>query len=63
MKSAKVTVSNPGAAKITIKPTKKGLKELKANKNHKLKVKVQLTYTPTGGTANAQTKSYTLILK
>ena len=33
VKSAKVTVSNPGAAKITIKPTKKGLKELKANKN------------------------------
>ena len=63
IKAVEVTVSKAGAATITIKLTKDGLKKLKAKKSHKLKVKVQFTYTPTGGTANTLTKSYTLTIK
>jgi len=34
-----------------------------AKAKRQVRDKVQLTYTPTGGTANTLTKSYTLVLK
>jgi len=61
VKVVEVVVSKADSVTIKVKLTKSGLKQIKAKKNGKLKVKVRLTYTPTGGTANTKTKSYTLI--
>jgi ELWxxDGT repeat protein len=63
VKAASTHLSGAGTATITIKLTKDGKKLIKQKRNGRLKVKVVLTFTPTGGIPNAQTKRYTLIVK
>jgi len=52
IKKASVTVSGPGVATLNLKPTKAGKKKLK--EKGKLAFKLNVTFTPTGGTAAAQ---------
>ena len=68
-----VAVSSAGGAtKVTITPSKAGMKKLKKSlkaakkkgkKSASLKVTVAFTFTPTGGTANTKGASYKLTLK
>ena len=62
VKAATVTLLGSGVAKITVKPTKAGIKLLKQSATGKLRVNVRFTFTPTGGTANTKAKIYALIL-
>ncbi len=62
VKAATVTLLGSGVAKITVKPTKAGLKMLEQSAKGKLRVNVKFTFTPTGGTANTKTKIYRLTL-
>ena len=52
------TVTDPGPAKLLIKP--KGKKRKKLNATGKVKVKFGVTYTPTGGDPNTQSRKLTL---
>ncbi len=56
-----------GKNTLVLKPSKKGLKKLKkaakGPKTGKLKVPVQVTFTPAGGTLNAEDRTYKLKLK
>jgi ELWxxDGT repeat protein len=63
VRTAKVTPSRAGLVKIKIALTDQGLQQIKRADNGRLKVKVKVTYKPTGGTASTKTKRYTLILK
>jgi hypothetical protein len=68
VRSVTVRATGPGVAKILLKPTRAGLRKLRANLKAsgtvgKLKVSVALTYTPTGGTARTKRGTYTLRLK
>jgi hypothetical protein len=58
VKSATVTATAPGILNVPLKPTGPGRKVL--NEKGKLKIKVALTFTPTGGTAATQTVKVTL---
>jgi hypothetical protein len=58
IKKASVTASAAGQVVLTLKPTGAGKKVLR--KKQKLKFKVLVTFTPTGGTAASQTFSGTL---
>lgn len=57
----KVKVTKAGLVKVTLKPKKFPLSVLK--KKGKLKVKVRITYTPTGGTARKVTRTDTFLYK
>jgi hypothetical protein len=61
IKKASVTAAAPGVAKLNIKPTGAGKKKLR--KKGKLAFKVNVTFTPTGGTAATQTFKGKLKLK
>jgi hypothetical protein len=67
LKPAKAEAKAAGKTKITLKPSRKGLKKLKkgakGKKTGKLKVPTDLTFTPTGGTSHTETKTYKLKLK
>ncbi len=67
IKPASVQVAGPGTAKLVLKPSKTGLKKLKRKakgpKVGKLNVKVDFTFTPTGGTPGAKTGKYKLKLR
>jgi ELWxxDGT repeat protein len=63
VRTARKTTATNGATRVVIRPTRHGLKKLEGKRNHKLKVKVQLTFTPLGGTPYTVTKRYTLSLK
>jgi hypothetical protein len=58
VKSVKVNVKAAGVVKVTLKPTAAGKKVLK--KKGKITQKMRITFTPTGGSANAKTKSITI---
>jgi len=58
VKSVRVNVKAAGVVKVTIKPTAAGKKVLK--KKGKLKQKVRITFTPTGGTPKSTTKTITI---
>jgi len=58
VKSATVTATAPGIINVPLKPTGHGRKVL--NKKGKLKIRVALTFTPTGGTAATTTVKVTL---
>jgi hypothetical protein len=58
IKSVKVNVKKAGVVKVTLKPTAAGKKVLK--KKGKITQKMRITFTPTGGAANAKTKSITI---
>ncbi|HVQ59018.1 MAG TPA: hypothetical protein VMS60_08945 [Solirubrobacterales bacterium] len=58
VKSATVTATAPGILNVPLKPTGPGRKVL--NEKGKLKIRVALTFTPTGGTAATQTVKVTL---
>ncbi len=51
-------VTGPGVVDLAVKPNAKTKKKLK--RTGKVKVKVAITFTPTGGTANVQTKTIKL---
>lgn len=59
--TTKVIAKQAGKVKITIKPTAAGKKVLR--RKGKLRVKVRLTFTPTGGAPRSQVKSVTLKVK
>jgi NHL repeat len=59
--AASKTVSAAGTVKLRIKS--KGAKKRKLNHAGKVKVKAVVTFTPTGGDPNSQTKKITLIKK
>lgn len=59
--SASRAVSAAGVVNLLVKA--KGKTKKKLNKTGKAKVKVRVTYKPTGGTANTQSKSVKLIKK
>ncbi len=61
IKNATVTAASAGTVKIPIKPTKAGRKLLVAK--HKLRVKVRVSFTPTGGITATQTRAVVLKLK
>ncbi len=58
IKAVKKTVTKAGNVKLTVRPTKAGLKKFK---HGKLKVKLRITFTPTGGAAKTQFKKVTLV--
>ena len=58
IKTVKVNVKAAGVVKVTLKPTAAGKKVLK--KKGKITQKMRITFTPTGGSANAKTKSITI---
>jgi hypothetical protein len=58
LKSATVTATAAGVLNVPLKPTGQGRKVLK--KKGKLKIRVALTFTPTGGTTATQTVKVTL---
>lgn len=60
VKAKRVTPSASGRVKIALQPT--SLARTKLEANGKLKVKVAVTFTPTGGTAAKKTKTVTLRL-
>lgn len=60
VKSKTVQVSAAGTTRLPVKPTKLGRKALEAK--GKLKVKVSVTFTPTGGFPGKRTKKLTLKL-
>jgi hypothetical protein len=60
IKAKTVQATAAGTLKLPVKPTKLGRKTL--NAKGKLKVKVAVTFTPTGGLAATQTKKLTLKL-
>ena len=53
IKKASLTVAAPGVATLNLKPTGAGKKKLK--EKGKLAFKINVTFTPTGGTAATQT--------
>ena len=57
----RVVATKAGPVKVKIRPSKAGKKALR--RKGRLRVKVKLTYTPTGGTARSTTKRVTLKLK
>jgi hypothetical protein len=61
VKSATLTATAAGTLNVPLRPTKAALKKLK--EKGKLKVRVSLTFTPTGGTPATQTVKATLKLK
>jgi hypothetical protein len=61
VKRSKATASAAGKVFLKLAPTAAGRKALKAK--HKLAFRLQVTYTPTGGTAASQTFKGTLKLK
>jgi subtilisin-like proprotein convertase family protein len=61
IKSAKVVAKKAGPVKITLKPTAAGKKVLK--RKGKLKAKVKITFTPTGGSPRSSVKSVTIKAK
>ncbi len=61
VKAAGVTAAAAGTVVVPIKPTGRGLKAL--NSNGKLPFKVQVSFTPTGGTASTQPATGTLKLQ
>ena len=58
VKSVKRAITAAGVVKIKVKPTKAGKKVLK--RKGKLKQKVAITFTPTGGTPSTTTKKVTI---
>jgi hypothetical protein len=58
VKTAKLTVKAAGVVKVSIKPTKAGKKVLR--KKGRIKQKMRITFTPTGGTASVHTKTITI---
>jgi hypothetical protein len=58
LKPSSATASGAGTVKLTLKLNKAGSKELK--RKHKVKVNAAITFTPTGGTANTETKKLTV---
>jgi len=60
VKTKTLQLTAGGTVNLPVKPTKSARKTLKAK--GKLKVKVSVTFTPTGGTAAAQTRKLTLKL-
>ncbi len=56
--AAKSVAVGPGTTKLRVKP--EGKTKRKLNSTGKAKVKVTITFTPTGGTPNAQTKKIKL---
>lgn len=67
LKSSSKSVGASGKVTVKLKPSKKTLKklrkQLKTKKVASTKVKVKVTYTPTGGKARTVTKTYVLKLK
>ncbi|HEY6780874.1 MAG TPA: choice-of-anchor L domain-containing protein [Thermoleophilaceae bacterium] len=61
IKPTKATATKAGPVTLKLKPTKAGKKLLK--KKHKLKVKLAITFTPTGGTPKTQVKTITIKVK
>jgi hypothetical protein len=61
VKSATLTAAAQGTLTLTVKPTKAARKVLK--RKHKVKVKVVVSFTPTGGLAASQTLSLVLRTK
>lgn len=61
VKSASLTATAAGTLRLVIKPTKAARKVLK--RKHKVKVKVLVSFTPTGGFVASQNLSLTLQLK
>ncbi len=63
VKPANVTAKKAGFVNVVLKPAKAGLKKLKKRgkkpKVRKFTAKMSFTYTPTGGKANTQQRSYT----
>jgi len=53
-----VNVAKAGKVKVTLKPTAAGKKVLK--KKGKIRQKVRITFTPTGGTPKSTTKTITI---
>ena len=58
IKAVKKNVSKAGNVTLTVTPSKAGLKKFK---HGKLKVKLRITFTPTGGVARTQFKTVTLV--
>lgn len=58
VKPATKVAKKAGPVKLKIKPTKRGKKILR--KKHKLKVKLAITFTPTGGTPNTEVTKITI---
>lgn len=58
VKRAKLTPTGPATVKLALNPTAKGLKIL--NAKGRLKTRVDVFFTPTGGTASVQTYKVTL---
>ena len=63
VRAAKVTLLRGGLAKITVKPTRAGLKRLEHSSKGRMRVNVAFTFTPTGGSPNTRTKVYRLVLR
>jgi hypothetical protein len=58
VKAVRVNVKAAGVVKVTLKPTAAGKKVLR--KKGKLRQKMRITFTPTGGTPNTKTKTITI---
>jgi hypothetical protein len=61
VKEGSATATAAGTVNLSVLPTKAGRKLLR--EDHKLRVKVAISFTPTGGTPSAQTRTLTLRLK
>jgi hypothetical protein len=59
LKAASVTASVAGAVKLKLKLSGAGSKALKKAKDHKLRLKVSISFLPSGGSAASATKSLT----
>ena len=63
IKPGNVTITSLGPTQVNLAPSKAAEKKLKRAAKGKLRVRIKFTYTPTGGTANTQTRSYILTRK
>ena len=59
LKQATATAMSPGAVRLKLKLNSAGSKALKKAKNHRLKVKVEIGFLPTGGSAAGKTRVLT----
>jgi hypothetical protein len=61
VRGAKATAKRAGTVTLTIRPKVKANKLLK--RRHHLKVRIKVSFTPTGGSTSSRGKSLTLIRK
>ena len=61
IKPARAVATKAGPVKLKIKPTKAGKKVLR--KKHKLKVRLAITFTPTGGSPRTEVSKLTIKVK